>query len=429
VEGKIDHYDLTSVLSTLIRVDPLRSLGSGELAFLWIAEILNSGYQEHERERMANKVVQLLGKHYFRKKPAPSINVRPDWIPSLLRFLSLDERLDPPDSTGFIALRVLSTCPGSACLGPTILPILTPTLLPNHRLQGRCLALNVFLRFMSGWFSPEMEKVPTRDLERLVQAVGDPFQFPDLPLQDGKPVDPTGYDPMMATAVLIEFASSNLWQDHLRRSNFTSFEEAVSTKDGKRTALESMLDTASRRPSSEFLSTAAKISVAIQRLEELQCLNTVEVVITWAWTVGVVNPVDHDAWKKIGLDTLQFYQMHGMERLTALEQHVTDTTMKRRHVTFLTGRYKSSHSGSGKARQLLEKVEPQIQSGYHPYLSLSQACQLRRLHQLFGNDPMARMAAAAAAAAVEEVDERAEVLSEHSLSPILLVDWVYCDYP
>jgi hypothetical protein len=46
----------------------------------------------------------------------------------------------------------------------------------------------------------------------------------------------------------------------------------------------------------ELLRTPAKIIAAIRRLEELQCLNTAEVVILWAWTAGVVNPADHDAW-------------------------------------------------------------------------------------------------------------------------------------
>jgi len=33
-----------------------------------------------------------------------------------------------------------------------------------------------------------------------------------------------------------------------------------------------------------------------QGLEELQCPNAAEVVIVWAWTIGVVNPVDRDGW-------------------------------------------------------------------------------------------------------------------------------------
>jgi hypothetical protein len=33
-----------------------------------------------------------------------------------------------------------------------------------------------------------MENVPNKDLDKLLQAVGDPFQFLDPPLQDGQPV-------------------------------------------------------------------------------------------------------------------------------------------------------------------------------------------------------------------------------------------------
>jgi hypothetical protein len=164
--------------------------------------------------------------------------VEPAWIPPLLRFLSLDGGSGATEPAHLIALRILAISEGSADFGKIILPILTSSLLPTHPLQARRLALNVFEKFAFGWFSSQMENIPSKDLEGLVQAVGDPFQFPDLPLQDGEPVDPPFYEPTMATTVLIEFASSDLWRDYLRRSNFTSFEEMVSTWDGKRTALE-----------------------------------------------------------------------------------------------------------------------------------------------------------------------------------------------
>jgi hypothetical protein len=129
---------------------------------------------------MASEVVQSLGRHLFRINPVSFINVEPTWIPPLFGFLSLSERLDTTRSSGFITLRILATCPGSADFGPMILPILHSTLLPNDRLHGRFLALNVFLRFMSGWFSPQMENVPSKDPDNLVQAVDNLFQFPNL---------------------------------------------------------------------------------------------------------------------------------------------------------------------------------------------------------------------------------------------------------
>ena len=256
-------------------------MDSGELGFLWITEILNSGYKEDERERLDSTVVELLGKHFLHEGPVHCIDMEPAWVPFLLEFLSPSEKLGVTRSTRFIALRILAASPGSADLGPMILPILTPSLLPTHPLQPRCLVLNIFESFMSSWFSSQMEDVPSKDLERLVQAVGDPFQFPDLILQGGKPMDPPYYDPTIATAVLMEFASSDLWRSHLCRSNFTSFEEVVSTWDGRRTALGRMLGIATHLLP-EFLSTATKISMAIRRLEELGCLDTAEVVIMWA---------------------------------------------------------------------------------------------------------------------------------------------------
>jgi len=75
--------------------------------------------------------------------------------------------------------------------------------------------------------------------------------------------------------------------------------------------------------------------MAIKRLEELQCPNTAEFVILWAWTVGAVEMVDRDAWGLIERNTLDFYQTHGIRRLTTLSQHITDTTMESRHLILI----------------------------------------------------------------------------------------------
>jgi len=423
--GKTDFLFLTSVLSTLTHLDPFQAMGSGELGFLWIAEILNSGYPEQWRERMAGEVVKSLGKHFFRKDPVDSIDLQPAWIPPLLGFLSLGEELGTSKSSGFLALRILATSRGSADFGPTILRILHSTLLPTHPLQARHLALNIFLEFTPGWFSSQMEDIPTMDLERLVQAVGDPFQFPGLPPQDGKPVDPPNYDPMRATAVLIKFASSDLWRNHLRRSNFTSFEEMVSTWDGKKTALKCMIKMETETPS-EFLRTAAKISMAIRRLEELQCSNAVEVVIMWAWTVGVVKPVDHGSWEFIKSDTLRFYQIHGVEGMVALKRHISDAATSPWQFWVLAERYRAVRP---EARHFVErpvlKLLPETVSTQLVHLRLSQACQLRGLYQLLGYDPATWKEAVAAA----DVDKEMPVSSRRSvLTPASFTDWA-CDYP
>jgi len=283
-------------------------MGTGERGFLWITEILNSRYPEGECYRIASQVVQLLGNHFYSKDLEHPIDVQPAWIPPLVGFLSLHERLyttDSPSYPGCIALRILSASRGSAHFGATILPFLTLALLPTHHHQSRSSALKVFHRFMSGWFSPQMENILDRDLENLLQAVGDPFQFTtDLPLQDGRPVGTADPEPTMAAVVLIKFASSDLWRNHLRRSNFTSCEEITSTEVGRRTVLGCM--TAHTWP--EFLCTPPKVIAAIRRLEELQCSNTAEVVIMWARTAGVVNPLGHEAWGLIGRDVIPCYQ-------------------------------------------------------------------------------------------------------------------------
>jgi len=395
-------------------------MGSGELGFLWITGILNSGYEDDVREQVASIVVGSLGKHLFRRDPPYPIDAQPAWISPLLRFLSLSEKLDTTRSSGLVALRILAASPGYADFGPTILPILCSALLPTHPLPARRLALTIFLKFAPGWFSSQMENISSKDLKRLVQAVGDPFQFPDLPPQDEKLVDPPDYNSTMATAVLIDLASSDPWSGHLRHSNFTSFEETVSTWDGKRTALGFIMSVVlCYLP--EFLSTAAKITTAIRRLEELQCSKTVECVITWAWIIGAVDPVDHDGWKLIERDTLRFYQTRGMERLVSLKRHITDTAMDNVSFLLLYGPGRRPWSGAEIAQVLKSKP-------FEPYgtvvTHLHQACQLRKLYRLFRYDPVTWKEAVKAV----DVYKGVGVSSGRSVTPVPFVDWA-CDYP
>ena len=394
-------------------------MGSGELGFLWITGIFNSGYQEKSREQMVGVVLELLGQHLFHGERVRFVDVKPAWIPPLLGYLSLNEKLDSTRSRGFIALRILAASQGSADFGTTILPILASSLLPTHRLRARRLALDIFESFKSGWFSSQMEDIPSKDLEGLVQAVGDPFQSPDLPLWDGEPVHLPDYDPTRATAVLIAFASSDLWRNHLRRSNFTSFEEFASTLDGKKAAFRSML-----RVEMEMRShpcTATEITVAIRRLEELQCSNTVEVVIMLAWTAGVVNPVDRDGWRLIGRDTLRFYQTHGMKHLDALRRHVANTNVP--SLSF-SGPRRTEHGAEIFVELPVMKLEPDLESRYWAFTLLSQACQSMRLYHLFGSDPTTWREVVGG----KEVDDKADTSSGSSVALAPFVDWA-CDYP
>jgi len=416
MEGKADGFILSSVLSS-IRLDPFEAMGSEELGFLWIAEILNSGYEEEQREWMAREVVESLGRHFFREDSMPSISMQPAWIPPLLGFLSLSEKLDRQGEHSLIALRILATSPRSTDFGTMALPILVSLLLPTHPLQSRRIALPVFYTFAPNWFSSQMENFPSEDLDKLVQAVGDPFQSPDFPLQDGKPMDLTYYDPTMVAAVLIGFASSDLWRNRLRRSNFTSFEEIASTWDGKRAVLECM---AYCEPP-KCLLTATGIVMAIRRFEELQCPNTAEVLLMWAWT-GVVNPVDRDSWELIGRSTLRFCETRRTERLVALKRHITDRTMDSVYM-FLTGCYRKSKVDDFIELPVL-KLQPDFWTRFNIFLYLSQACQLRRLYQLFGYDPTTWEDAVAAS----EVGEENDVSLGHSVAISPFMDWA-CDYP
>ena len=322
-DGEADPHTITWILSALRHLDPFRATDG----FEWMTEILNSKYPEESRHQMSSSVMRLLGKEIDSHPPE---YFPPEWVPPLLDFLLLSEKFYTEQSAldaGLAALRILSRHQVDAVFGPQLLPILTSTLLQIHPLRSRGLALKVFHRFASRWLSPQMKTVSDENLSKLLRAVGDPFKYLDLSPQYGQPMNTTDYDPLYKSltvaVILIDLASSDLWRDHLNRSNFDSCENVLSTEGGRRAALNCMIYKATHtRPA--FLCTPANIIAAIRRLEELRCSKTAEVVILWAWTSGAIDAADHDGWKLIGDDTLRFYRTHGMERLTTLKRHIDD---------------------------------------------------------------------------------------------------------
>ena len=271
-----------------------------------------------------------------------------------------------------------------------------------------------------------MENVPDADLDKLLQAIGDPFQLPCVPLQDRNPFHKVDDEPWKATVVLIEFASSDVWHKHLRPSNFISCEGIVSTEEGRRNAL-SFMFSAAIQSRQELLCTPAKIIAAIRRLEELQCLNTAEVVILWAWTAGVVDVVDHDAWELIEGATLVFYQTHGIRRLTALSRHITNATMEDPHLVFLLTHYQGPPCRVGSFRELTPCADAthRWDSRYFEVLRISQVCRLSRLYRLFGCNPITWRDMVAVGRMGEETGTP---LLGRSVTPDRFVDWA-CDYP
>lgn len=222
---------------------------------------------------------------------------------------------------------------------------------------------------------------------------------------------------MRAAVALMEFSLSDLWGSHLRSSNFTSCEEILSTKEGRRTALRCMFDTVS--PSwSESLCTPAKIVAAIRRLEELQCPNTAEVIILWAWTVGVVSTVDCDGWGLIERNTLDFYRTRGIRRLIALSRHITDTTMETRHAKFLLyHRDPLCLVESIRHPVPVGRVVQPLEHRDREDLRIAQACQLRRLYHLLGYDFITWKEAA-----VGEAGERVDASPGRSVTPAQFMD-------
>lgn len=419
---EVNHDDIVVVLSASVHLNPFQAFGDAEPGFSLMTSLLNSKYPEDSCYQMACGVMELLGRWF----DSVAIHIyRLNWIPALLGFLSLCEKFyttQSPPYPGLIALRILSTCPEYPGFSTMVLPILTPILLPTHPLQSRSLALKVFYQLMHKWSPPQRETVLANDLNRLLQAVGDPFQS----IPEGESMEAADCGPVVAAVTLIGLMASDLWHNHLHHSNFTSCEEIVSTEEGRRTFLISMFNAATHSWS-KLLSTPAQMVMAIRHLEELQCINTAEVVISWAWAIGVVSPVDHDGWRLIEHDTLRFYQAHGTGRLTTLSQHITDMTIEAPHSKFLTAKYGNTPCLAKKP--LLHQV--QSYSRNHRDLCISQVCQLRRLYYLFGFDSMIWKEAVAATVEVGSGEGSAggiHISSGCSMMPIEFMDHV-CDYP
>ena len=416
----------------MTHLDPLKVRGTGEIALLWIAEVINSGYPEKQQYLMTSKVVRLLGR-YCKSHPN-SIHQQSTWVPPLLKFLALCENFpatESPPHPGLITLWILSKNPQDADFGPDILPTLASMLSSDHPLRSRKLALAVFGRFTSGWLS-RVETASGHRLDKLLQAVGDPFHFPQEPSRDqDRELERTvGYEPTEVVVVLIEFASSELWRSHLRPSNFTSCEDILSTDNGRTFTLRGMFLIALTELS-EFLCTPTKIVTAVRCFEELGCLNTARAVIAWAWVSGMADVMDEDSWKLIEDETLRFYRTHGLRFLAAMKRCIiqnSDGLLQLRQVNYFAARYEGppfrvkrsrrSSNLSYRTGGIHNRAEWEIDR------VISQACQLRRLYLLFGYDPTTWQEAVRAG----EVDENREVLSGHSDTSDPFVGWE-CDYP
>ena len=89
VEGTAHKFYLTLILSALIDLNPFQVTGNQELGFLWIADILNSGYEEDWRCWMVCRVLRALEKRFPPDFSAPHTAVHPTLVPSVLGSLLL----------------------------------------------------------------------------------------------------------------------------------------------------------------------------------------------------------------------------------------------------------------------------------------------------------------------------------------------------
>ena len=437
-EGRIQPYIFSSILSALGDLDLPQEMYLQEPCLLWLRQTLASGYPEDMRYSMASSVVELLGETFDFPILQRLLHRNPTALLPLSDFLLLSEKFYPteppqfqPSYPGVIALRVLSIGVAGphddparrATLTPTILQTLTSVLLPTNPLRSRRSALLLFQGTGPIWFSTQVEAFSNADRANLLATVGDPFRFaPDPPLRHGHPQITTDYDPILNAALLIEFAGTDLWRDHLRPSNFASCEEVLSTEEGRHDFFQELL----RCGRNYRMGRVDKIASALGRLEEMECWNTAEVVVLWSWTDGFVDATDHNAWRVIGHETLKFYRTRGMDRLGNLSRHI-----KRHSAYGSMGDQNTSCQVAGVRRPVHLHVGREGVSGTNGIgmRSISRACQLRRLYQFFGLDPTAWKEVIAAGKSDKKLSGSSNMEGEGEPMPHVQFLYSACDYP
>ena len=304
---------------------------------------------------MASSAVILLGKR-FDPPPwteSPS-DIRATAIRPLLDFLQLNERHPPehpPPYPGIIALQAVLATAEHEYFDPAVLPVLTCTLPSTHPPQLRTLALRFFQQPGFDWCSSSAEVFSDMDRASLLEAVGDPFQFTQDPSYwDTESSTTAPYEPMQTVALLIEFASSNLWQDHLLSSNFASCEEVISAEEGRALAFRCMTERSFIR--TRLLNSVSRLLLAIRRLQELECWDTAGVVVEWTWTKinDDTKAANHDTHEPMAREALVHFHLRQMQRKGTLLRRIREET---------------------------SLINADL-------TNVSQACQLRGLYQLLG---------------------------------------------
>lgn len=436
-ETGVTTHSLDRILSALVHLDLLQVRGFRQMCILWIGVILGSTRPDRDKYLLAGDAVTLLASgRRDNPEPPESLNqVQPAELPLLLDFLLLSEKYylsyDPP-YPGTIALRLLSLSYSIGCgdLNQRLVSVLTSTLSETHPLLSRLLALKLFQEHGSEWLSLSMERFAEKGRAKLLKELGDPFHFPSTsPSSDAEnlPMVQVTYEPMDTAVLLIEFASSGLWGDHLRPQNFSSCEEIVSTAWGRHLASNCMLNKKTYF-GGEPLETPARLVAAIECLEKLQCWNIAEVVILYAWTSGVMGPANRDAWRLIGRETQKFYHLRGKGRLGTLARGIKARYMHKelggdvscrvggvqRPIRLATG---SREKGSR------AKVWPDARH-------IHRACQLKRLYQFLGYDHTTVDEVVATARAADDVLSGSGSETQHRrvITPTKAL-YLACDYP
>ena len=164
---------------------------------------------------------------------------------------------------------------------------------------------------------------------------------------------------------------------------------------------------------------------ALRRLKEMECWNTAEVVVQWAWAGGSLGVTDHNVWKDIEHETLEFYRTRGVDRLGSLSRHIKESTYgsvgDQNTPCKVTGVRRPVHLHVGR-----EGISGTSGVGMR---KISKACQLKRLYQLFELDPTTWEQVIAAGKSDEKPSGGGNLGGEGQSMPPVQFLYSMCDYP
>ena len=405
-------HDINPLLSILYLLDlSTVGMGSVSLAYItWMEGIICSDYHTDERYDSAKLVMRLLEKPEGLPILPPSFNT---YAPTLLRFLGLCEdrhrnehpfaptpefRMPSQPGLEIFALQILRS--GSreedtlSDLAPMFVSMLTRVLGPGDRLQSRALGLELFAGLWRCWPSlPPCEGITAEMCALLVHAIGDPLELSETQVEAFASTNEQerrgdGIGRHNTLGILLGFAISDAWRDHLRPPNFASCAGIITREGDRREVLNALARSAKIvTGSAETRVKSAMVIKGLDRLKGMGNYGAVQLMLLHIWSSNEYVSFDEESWKLLERETHEYFHTHGMEDLEGFAAHIREGGSSRTTVATNTFRFRGA---DGVQRRVRTKDwgERSWVLGWGGRVSdFFGMCRVKGLYQVVGWDP------------------------------------------